>query len=72
MEGNFTYYKPISFLVEIDRLANEFTDFDTFRWSIDGGITFIEEYIKIDSENPIPLMHGLSVQFNDYEGLRSH
>ena len=68
VEGNFTYYKPISFLVEIDRLANEFTDFDTFRWSIDGGITFIKEFVEIDVENPMPLKYGLEIDFNNYKG----
>ena len=69
VEGNFSYYQSVNFLVEIDSLGNPDTlTSDTFRWSINGGVSYIQEFIPIDSINAHDLMHDLSIRFGDATG----
>ena len=49
--------------MEIDRKGST----DTFRWSKDGGKSFVDEFVEID-ESSQTLAHGLMVQFESSDG----
>ena len=60
LEGNFTFSKPVQFLIEID---DDNSTTSRYRWSMDGGLTFVDEYIEITAGVSQPLRHGLSIKF---------
>ena len=55
-EGNLTHYEPVTFVVEIDATGSP----DTFRWSKDGGQTFVDERVEINSSSQ-PLAFDINV-----------
>ena len=66
VEGNYTHAEEIHFVVEIDRVGTT----DTFRWSKDGGRTFVNENVTI---NPLGNLldnnaYGVSVKFGSDSG----
>ena len=70
IEGNYTYSKTIQFVVEIDRLGDpaDADKNDTFRWSIDGGVSFVQEYVQIAAGTAYPLAFGLDANFTSSTG----
>ena len=69
IEGNLTYFSAVQFLVEIDRLGD--TDAgtaDTFRWSLDGGLSFVQEYVPITAGTSQSLIYGLDANFTNANG----
>ena len=54
VSGNFTNPQSLNFKVEIDGTGTT----DTFRWSIDGGISYIEERWKLFEDLPNPWLMG--------------
>ena len=67
MEGNFTHFKPVDFFVEIHQLAKN-GEGDKFRWSLDRGLTFVEEYVEISAGASYSLAHGLDIKFTNDDG----
>ena len=64
VSGNFTNPQSLNFKVEIDGTGTT----DTFRWSIDGGISYIEERVEIIRGSAQSLADGLSVTFANATG----
>ena len=64
--SNYTHYHSLPFLFEIDGVTGAT---DTFKWSKDGGITFVGEKTPITT-GPIPLNRsfGIEVEFNSTRG----
>jgi len=46
LSGNFDFPDPLNFVIEIDGVSN---GTDTYKWSTDGGFTFVEEKQLIES-----------------------
>ena len=67
VEGNFSYPGPIEFLIEIDREGGT-GSVDSYRWSLDGGLTFVDELIGITPGVAQALGFGLSIKFSNASG----
>ena len=65
LSGGFDYPDPLTFIIEIDGVLN---GTDTYRWSTDGGNTFVEEKQQIVSGLSQSLTHGLSIVFTNKTG----
>ena len=59
VSGNPTHHEPVTFVVEIDSTGTT----DTFRWSKDGGQTFVNERVDITASTALALSHGLEITF---------
>ena len=57
-------------MVEIDRLGdpNNADNNDTFRWSVDGGVSFVQEYVEIVAGSAYSLAFGLDANFTASTG----
>ena len=56
-------------MVEIDRLGDAaIGSVDTFRWSIDGGLSFVQEYVPITAGISQSLIYGLDANFTNATG----
>jgi len=63
--GKFTFPNAVTFTVEIDGVLDSG---DTYKWSADGGVTFIDEKREIESGISQTLMHGISITFGNSSG----
>ncbi|MDB3958773.1 Ig-like domain-containing protein [Opitutales bacterium] len=69
IEGNYTHPQPIDFVIEIDSLGSSSSGTtDTFRWSKDGGISFVEERVAITAGINQALAYGLDANFTNSTG----
>ena len=64
VDGNFSHAEPATFVVEIDSTEGTV---DTFRWSKDGGQTFVDEKVDITGSSQ-SLSYGLNVTFGATTG----
>ena len=65
LSGGFNYPEALTFVIEIDGVLD---GTDTYKWSTDGGNTFVEEKQKIVSGISQTLTHGLSIIFSNKTG----
>ena len=63
VSGSFTGTKEMNFFVEIDGVGTP----NTFRWSRDGGATFIDERVEINASTQ-SIAHGLDITFTSTTG----
>ena len=64
VEGNFSHPEAIHYVVEIDSTQGSA---DTFRWSKDGGQTFVDERVDINGSSQ-PLAYDINVTFGATTG----
>ena len=65
LSGGFDYPETLNFVIEIDGVSN---GADTYRWSTDGGNTFVEEKQVIIQNTDQTLSHGLNIRFESNTG----
>ena len=65
LSGGFDYPNALTFVIEIDGVSN---GADTYRWSTDGGFTFVEEKQQIISGISQTLAHGINIVFSNPTG----
>ena len=71
LEGNYTRFVDTQFLLEIDGVAGvNGATVDSFRWSKDGGLTFIREKVAISAGNSQTLEYGVQARFTSATGHR--
>ena len=59
LKGEFNFTQMVSYVVEIDGVSDSGA---TYKLSLDGGITFVDEKKQIDN-TPQSLAHGISAEF---------
>ena len=68
LSGDFSGVSDnLTFLVEIDGKGTG-NNPDTFRWSMDGGITYVQEKTTLVAGASVPLRYGLSMSFGAASG----
>ncbi len=71
IEGNYTRFNDTSFVIEIDGTAGtNGASTDTFRWSKDGGISYVSEKIALSAGFAEELDFGLRAKFASATGHR--
>ena len=72
-EGDYTGIEPREYILEIDGDNTGISGEDTFRWSIDGGKTFVEQGIEIPGwflTDSYDLSAGVDVRFDSITGYK--
>jgi hypothetical protein len=69
IEGNYTHIHPLDFVIEIDRVGSIASGTkDTFRWSKDGGISYVQEGVVITPGISQSIAYGLDANFSSANG----
>lgn len=66
--GNYNASEDNRYLIEIDGVGDGVTTFDTFKWSKDGGATYVSEKNDIVPNTNFTLEKGISIQFKEKIG----